>query len=162
MRAFISYVAVYVSYYENNGFVVTPGRGRAEGAEQLNRRWEAVARRRGRGGGGSGEDHQAQGATALLGAETGRISPAALCGRPQPGGSLRERRGGGIELTVRTQSLKITTREQAKQASRYLWDGSTVWQWSVCLSRSHTGRCPRAVRWLKGWNRACQPPQSLL
>lgn len=28
--------------------------------------------------------------------------------------------GGGIELTVRTQSLKITTREQAKQASRYL------------------------------------------
>lgn len=95
MRAFISYVAVYVSYYENNGFVVTPGRGRAEGAEQLNRRWEAVARRRGRGGGGSGEDHQAQGATALLGAETGRISPAALCGRPQPGGSLRERRGGG-------------------------------------------------------------------
>lgn len=45
------------------------------------------------GGGGSQGDHQAQGVTALLGAETGRISPAALCGLPQPGGSLRERDG---------------------------------------------------------------------
>lgn len=43
------------------------------------------------GGGGGGVDHQAQGVTALLGAETGRISPAALCGLPQPGGSLREK-----------------------------------------------------------------------
>lgn len=43
-----------------------------------------------RGEGGSGEYHQAQGVAALLGGETGRISPAALCGLPQPGGSLRD------------------------------------------------------------------------
>lgn len=52
-----------------------------------------------RGEGGSGEDHQAQGVAALLGGETGRISPAALCGLPQPGGSLRDGEkeyGGGI------------------------------------------------------------------
>lgn len=50
-----------------------------------------------RGGGGCGEDHQAQGVTGLLGAETGRISPAALCGLPQPGGSLRKRETGREE-----------------------------------------------------------------
>lgn len=42
--------------------------------------------RRGR----SEESHQMQGITALLGEETGQISPAALCGPPQAGGSLRQ------------------------------------------------------------------------
>lgn len=38
--------------------------------------------------GRSGQDHQVQEVASPLGEETGRISPAALCGLPQPGGSL--------------------------------------------------------------------------
>lgn len=44
----------------------------------------------GGGGGRSGEKHQAWRETALLGAEPGQISPAALSGPPRAGGSLRE------------------------------------------------------------------------
>ena len=41
--------------------------------------------------GDSREDHQAQGVTALQGVETDQISPEALYGLAQPGGSLRWR-----------------------------------------------------------------------
>lgn len=55
---------------------------------------------RGETGGGqrSGEEHRLQGVTALLGAEPGQISPAALCGPPQAGGSLGETERGVVNM----------------------------------------------------------------
>lgn len=71
---------------ENKKSLFTPGWGTAAAVKWLNRWWEE---RRG-GGERSAEQHQAQWVTALLGAETGQISPAALCGLPQAGGSLKD------------------------------------------------------------------------
>ncbi|KAM7382712.1 hypothetical protein PAMP_002431 [Pampus punctatissimus] len=64
----------------------TPRREIVAAPKQLNRWREAVMMGESEG---NEEDHQTQSVTALLGAETGRISPAALCGLLQPGGSLR-------------------------------------------------------------------------
>lgn len=104
-------------------------RGTTAEVWKLNRHWGAAAT-----GGRSEEDQQAQRVTAPLGGETGRISSAAQCGRPQAGGSLGH---GRIQRrTARVKDLKLKWRKGFTQEMQQISITHTALTYTIYMNDS--------------------------